>query len=65
MLFLQAVKDEYKQKHAEEISHQVIAFETKSHSITLDIPMEGKSIDGWKLVPLIYPEVSIIPPTLW
>ncbi len=53
------MKDDYKQKNAREVSYQVIAFETESYSITLDIPMEGKNIDGWKLVPLIYPEVSI------
>ena len=36
--------------------HQPAKFETDA--ITLDIPMEGLSIQGWKITPLMRPVVS-------
>ena len=55
----QKVKNEY--KHAREGPYQVITFDSQSDSITLDIPLDGKTIiNGWKLIPLVYPEVILM-----
>lgn len=50
------VNEEYKRKGARPGPHQVIEFE--SDMITLDIPMEGITTDGWKITPLMRPVVS-------
>ena len=50
----QAVKKEY--RNAILGVCQVVEFEAEA--ISLDIPMEGKSIKGWKITPLRYPMVS-------
>jgi ribosome-associated toxin RatA of RatAB toxin-antitoxin module len=58
-MYPQNVKNEY--KHAREGPYQVITFDSKSDSITLDIPLDGKAIsNGWKLIPLVHPEVILI-----
>ena len=36
--------------------HQLIEFE--ADAISLDIPMDGLSIQGWKITPLMRPVVS-------
>ena len=53
---LQVVKEEYERKGAILGLHQPVEFE--SDTISLDIPMEGISIKGWKITPLIRPVVS-------
>jgi hypothetical protein len=35
---------------------QLVEFE--ADTISLDIPLEGLSINGWKIIPLMIPEVS-------
>ena len=56
---VQKLKKEY--KNDRKMADQEFTFESESDSITLDIPMEGKTIDGsgWRLIPLIYPEVAL------
>ena len=56
MFDVKAVKDEYIKQGALPGPHQVVEFE--SDAITLDIPLEGKTIKGWKITPLIRPVVS-------
>ena len=50
------MRDEYERKGAICGHHQLVEFE--SDSITLDIPMEGLTVKGWKITPLIRPRVS-------
>ena len=50
------IKNEYNEKGAQPGPHQVVEFE--SDMITLDIPMEGITKDGWKITPLMRPVVS-------
>ena len=47
--------DEYSEKGALAGPHQPVEFE--SDMISLDIPMEGITIEGWKITPLIRPVV--------
>ena len=54
---VQKLKKEY--KHDQKIADEQITFESESDSITLDIPMKGENIDGWKLIPLTYPKVAV------
>ena len=53
---MQVVKQEYKDEKAVLGLRQLVEFE--SEAISLDIPMEGISIKGWKITPLIRPVVS-------
>ena len=46
----------YKKDHAIRGPHQPVEFE--ADVISLDIPMKGLSIKGWKITPLIRPVVS-------
>jgi hypothetical protein len=58
--FVKAIELEYRGKGALFGPHQPVEFEA-SHdavSISLDIPMEGLFINGWKITPLIRPVVS-------
>ena len=55
---VQELKKEY--KHDQKIADEEITFESESDSITLDIPMKGENISGWKLIPLTYPKVGDI-----
>ena len=50
------VRNEYDKKGAILGLHQPLEFE--ADTITLDIPMEGVAIKGWKITPLIPPLVS-------
>ena len=50
------MREEYEKKGAVLGLHQPVDFE--SDMITLDIPMEGVSISGWKIIPLVHPVVS-------
>ena len=50
------VEEEYSKKNALPGPDQNVEFE--SDMISLDIPMEGLSIKGWKITPLIRPVVS-------
>ena len=56
MCYVKVVKEEYERESAVRGLHQPLEFE--SNAITLDIPMEGISICGWKITPLIRPVVS-------
>ena len=53
---MQVVKQEYKDEKAVLGLHQLVEFE--SDAISLDIPLEGITIKGWKITPLIRPVVS-------
>ena len=53
---MQVVSREYDNKGAVLGLHQLVDFE--SDLITLDIPMEGISTNGWTITPLIRPVVS-------
>ena len=53
----QGVKKEYEGKRAVLGHHQPLEFE--SDEITLDIPMEGITIKGWEITPLVPPVVSL------
>ena len=53
----QLVKKEYEGKRAVLGAHQPIEFE--SDKITLDIPMEGITANGWEITPLVPPVVSL------
>ena len=48
----------YKEEGAIFGLHQPVEFEAESDAISLDIPMEGLSIKGWKITPLMRPVVS-------
>ena len=50
------MKNEYEKKGAKPGLHQPLEFE--SDSITLDIPLEGITINGWIIIPLMRPVVS-------
>ena len=50
------VKEKYERGRAIHGPHQPLEFE--SNAITLNIPMDGKAISGWKITPLIRPVVS-------
>ena len=56
---VQKLKKEY--KYARKKADQEFTFESESDSITLDIPIEGKNIDGsgWRFIPFIYPKVAL------
>lgn len=55
---MQAAKEEYKEKDLEPDIELIIEFE--SDRITLDIPLEGISLDGgWNIRPLTQPVVSL------
>ena len=56
IVLFQVVKEEYNKKGAVLGLHQPVDFE--SENITLDIPMEGITIDGWEISPLVRPVVS-------
>ena len=38
---------------------QSVEFESSTNMITLDIPVEGLTVEGWKITPLIRPVVRI------
>ena len=49
--------EEYKKEGARPGADQNIEFE--SEMITLNVPIKGKRINGWKITPLIRPVVSV------
>ena len=51
-----AIENNYREKGALFGPHQPVKFQ--ADSISLDIPMEGRSIQGWKITPSIRPVVS-------
>ena len=53
---MQVIEKEYIKKRAHSGPEQNIEFE--SDMITLDIPLKGRTIKGWKITPLIRPVVS-------
>jgi hypothetical protein len=55
--FVKAIELKYREKGALVGPYQPVKFEA-GHDISLDIPMEGLSINGWKITPLIRPVVS-------
>ena len=50
------IENDYNKRKARLGSNQTIEFE--SDVITLDIPLEGTTINGWIITPLIRPVVS-------
>ena len=52
------MQEEYRRKNgaAAPSLHKLVDFE--SDAITLDIPVEGVTIKGWEIVPLVPPVVS-------
>ena len=56
MFDVKAIEDEYSKKGVLPGPHQVVEFE--ADTISLDIPMEGITIKGWKITPLMRPVVS-------
>ena len=50
------MKEEYAREGAIRDVHQPVEFE--SEAISLNIPLEGVSIKGWKITPLMRPVVS-------
>ena len=50
------IGDNYSKKGAIAGPHQPVEFE--SDMITLDIPVKGITINGWKITPLVRPVVS-------
>ena len=49
------MREEYKRKGAIHGPYQLVEFE--SEEIILDIPPEGTSSNGWKIIPLVPPVV--------
>ena len=58
--FVKAIELKYGEKGALVGPHQPVKFEVGNDtiSVALDIPMEGLSIQGWKITPLMRPVVS-------
>ena len=57
----QAVEKEYQKKGATLQSQQLVEFEIHPRSsamITLNISLDGMSIQGWKITPILRPVVS-------
>ena len=52
----QVVKEKYKDENAVRGVFQLVEFD--SDAITLDIPIDGVCINGWKITPQMYPMVS-------
>ena len=58
-MYLQAVKEKYDKKHVTDGPHLPVEFEASS--ITLELPDDGVALgEGWKLLPLFYPEVRYL-----
>ena len=53
---VKAIEIKYSEKGALVGPHQPVEFE--ADAISLDIPMEGLSVKGWEIAPLIRPVVS-------
>ena len=49
--------EEYEKKGVHQVADLKIEFE--SDRIALNIPLKGKTINGWKITPLVRPVVSI------
>lgn len=55
---IQVVKEEYENSRALLGFRQVVEFE--SDAVSLNIPMEGITVGGWTITPLIRPVVSFL-----
>ena len=55
---VEAIEIKYSEKGALVGPHQPAEFKAGHDAISLDIPMEGLSIQGWKITPQIFPVVS-------
>ncbi len=54
---MQVIRKEFKKINAQPGPEQQILFE--SDKISLNIPMDGTKINGWKIIPLKPPVVSL------
>ena len=54
---MQIVEEAYKHSHHQLVTRQLLEFE--SDAIRIDIPNEGIRVEGWKMIPLTPPIVSI------
>ena len=57
-IVMQSVEEDYKHNHYQLVLDLPLEFE--SDAIRIDIPMIGISFEGWKMIPLTPPIVSII-----
>ena len=56
-IVMQSVEEDYKHTHYQLVLHLPLEFE--SDAIRIDIPNEGIHVEGWKMIPLTPPIVSI------
>ena len=55
------IRNEYeKEEDAVFGPDQPVEFESSANMITLDIPIEGLTVEDWKITPLVRPVVRII-----
>ena len=54
----QVVKEEYRKSGASLGLCKLVEFDSESDAVTLDIPVDGITIKGWTITPLMLPVVS-------
>ena len=57
--YYQSIRELYR-NYWEDQQYQELAFDSDKDVLVLDLPSEPKVVDGWRILPITHPKVTII-----